>query len=1101
MMDVTKIKVLIVEDDPVISAYIVQLFTSGAFEVQTFSNGLITYNFLCETKSPPDVIILDHHLPGMNGIDIITNLKNQNINLAFIIITGQRSLELAISAMKAGAYDFVPKEPKMLEDLESMVMKVYAIHSSVLQKQNYEKELVESEEKFRNIVELSHEGIVEIDKKGIITYVNSRLCQMFGYSRSELLGTLFINYLDNDSKKIELPNLHQILEGKDFENDFKFRTKSGNDIWTIISARTTTHGATAEQSIIAMLTDITSRKKTEQKFNRQKRILNAIFEYSPVGLWMSDGHGNLIAINQYFAAKIYNADGSMTLTEGEKLYSIETDHFALAQHEPFLCEERLTFTDKQHHVLETIKSKVLDENGQLLGVVGIGIDITERKKNERIMSSLAKFPLENPTPMLRFDRNGKIRYSNKKDEELDLYLMQNFHRLFAGRISSHLDPTKSHEIEVKNGDQYFSINYTALIDNSYINLYCKNITEAKLAQEKLAESERQLKEAQRIAQLGSWEFDIEAKKTTWSDETFRILGFEPDSIQPSMQAYLELIHTDDLAAQTNYLKNSIEQGIAFDTEFKAKLKNNTIRILSSKAQPFIKNAKVIKLYGTLLDITERKHQEDELKDAKDKADSANRAKSIFLANMSHEIRTPMNAILGYSRLLAKIMTSAQQKEYIDIIETSGKNLLALINDILDLSKIEAGKLNIEYKPSSPQIIFDEIRNIFHLKAVEKGIDFYTVVDEEIPEALIIDETRLRQVLFNVVGNAIKFTDNGFVKLSVSKNYTDESLSKIDLHFEIEDSGIGIAEDQFDEIFKAFQQQKGQGNKFGGTGLGLTITKSLVEMMNGKISVESSLHKGSRFTINLFEVAIASTSSTKKTISPKEIESLTFDHSTILVVEDNDFNMHLMKTILELKKIKVLTAGNGERAIEILLSIPIDLILMDMKMPIMDGYTATKIIKENQKISNIPLIALTAEVMKDDKERIKSIGCDGFLSKPVDELELFDELKKFLPFTQKQQLNLSQSFKPLLNGIDETKYDEIENIIQNELLVEWQTLAASMVLHKWRSFADKIIAFALKYKLEILETYGSQIIDNIENFNIVELKKNTQIFKQLVEKLK
>ena len=341
--------------------------------------------------------------------------------------------------------------------------------------------------------------------------------------------------------------------------------------------------------------------------------------------------------------------------------------------------------------------------------------------------------------------------------------------------------------------------------------------------------------------------------------------------------------------------------------------------------------------------------------AKQEAILANKAKSEFLANMSHEIRTPMNAILGFAEILESEINDPALQDYINAISSSGKALLGIINDILDLSKIEAGKIELNYHPVNPTSLINEVSQIFKHRASEKQIEFILNVDPTIPKSIIIDDIRLRQILINLVGNALKFTDNGYVKLSVKNEFESNNGSSIDLQFIVEDTGMGIPENQIEKIFEAFEQQKNQDiNKYGGTGLGLTITNRLVKMMGGIISVESTEGKGSFFKVALKNIQINKEITPEIATAEVDVQNIHFAKSVILVVDDIKNNRTLIRTFLRNNNIEIEQAENGVEALEKIKTRKPDLILMDLKMPLMDGFEATKILKEDPDFKSIPV---------------------------------------------------------------------------------------------------------------------------------------------------
>jgi PAS domain S-box-containing protein len=521
-----------------------------------------------------------------------------------------------------------------------------------------------------------------------------------------------------------------------------------------------------------------------------------------------------------------------------------------------------------------------------------------------------------------------------------------------------------------------------------------DVTEQVVAKRKIEESERNLRQIldtmpQKITNADT-EGNVIYFNKKWLDDT----GLEFEKLKG--WGWEKVIHPDDLEMTKTNWNDSFKTGEIFDMECRIINKEGAYKWHLSRALPIKDEKGKIKMWvGTNTDIHEQKDAKYKAETAQLAAEDAMQAKQQFLSNMSHEIRTPMNAIIGFTSVLLKSKLEKTQEEYLTAIKVSGDALLVLINDILDLAKVDAGKMTYEQIPFNLATSLSSMLQLFDIKLKEKNLELEEKFDKAIPKIIMGDPMRLRQIILNLISNAVKFTEVGKITMCVA--LMEQDAEKITIEFTVTDTGIGIHKNKLEHIFDDFGQATYENSRlYGGTGLGLTIVKKLIEQQDGTIQVESELGKGSAFS---FQLSFAKTNQKIKheteQVSNKQVD---IKNISVLVAEDMPLNQLLIKILLTDFGFEVDIADNGKIAIEKLQQKKYDLVLMDLQMPEMNGFDATDHVRKKMK-SNIPIIALTADVTSIDVEKALSVGMNDYISKPIDEQLLYSKIIEVLQKTE------------------------------------------------------------------------------------------------------
>ena len=793
------------------------------------------------------------------------------------------------------------------------------------------QELRSSEERFRTLSHSSPVGIVETDAAGDCLYTNPHWQSITGLTLEESLGEGWTRAIHPDDAAAVVAEWQEVAaEAREFNMEFRFQQASGDVRWVRAKSTVIRENGTVTGHV-RTVEDITEQRRAEA----ERQVISEIVQ----GVTTTTNLDELLDLVWHSIRKLLYAENCFVA-----LHDPATDlmHFEF-------WVDKVDPAPPPLPLGEGVSSHVLRTGQPLL--------LTEALK-------------------IRLFEQGEVKQSGSDSASWLGVPLRIPQRTIGVLVVQHY--------EKKNAYSQRDIDFLSSVGDQVALAI-----ERKRAEEKLKRSEARLAEAQQVARVGSWEWDVITRKLSWSDEEFRLFGFSPGEFEPTYEHYLSCVHPDRHETVDDIDRGPTQQK-SNGSDSQVIWPDGEVRILHNRENTLAdETGKIIRLFGTSQDVTELRQKEDELLLAKSAAETATRTKSEFLANMSHEVRTPMNGVIGMTGLLLDTDLNAEQRKFAETIQSSGESLLTVINDILDFSKIEAGKLAFEELDFD---LHDAVHGSLELlaqRAESKGLELACLLESNVPVHLRGDPGRLRQVLINFVGNAIKFTEDGEVVVTISLESQTEGDAF--LRFEIKDTGIGIPEEAQSRLFQAFSQADGSTTrKYGGTGLGLAISKQLIERMHGTAGVKSVPGEGSLFWFTARLTKQPESAHPTLGIGEELVDL------RVLIVDDNETNCQILQHQTRAWKMRSGAATNAAEALAELRSAraagdPYRLVLLDLQMPGTDGLTLARSIKGETELAGVRLVLLSSLGGRVGAEELKVAGIETCLVKPIKQSLLFDSI--------------------------------------------------------------------------------------------------------------
>lgn len=925
---------------------------------------------------------------------------------------------------------------------------IFVVAHDITQQKLAQEKLQKNEKKLRELTESLPEMICELDTKGVVTYANRFAINKFGYHEDEVLNgnfSIMQVFQKSDWKRVK-SNIGKIFSGEEVASkEYDVQTKNGST-FPVIVYTTPMYELDKIVGLRGVMFDISDRKKQEQEIEhnlQQQMLLSQIsLSYNTLSDLEEKTKAALQLIGEHLqVSRVYifedSADGNFTSNTYE------------------WCSEGVDaqIEDLQEIPYDVIPSwrKMLKEDKIIFSedINKLPKDIIEILEPQGIKSILVLPLTENDRQIgfVGFDEN--IRNRNWRTSEIELL------RTISNLISHNFlrQRTQNNLVKSEHENRVIIDSIPDVIIHANVNGHIKSLKSAQ-----------------------SSNLSILIKNPT-SDSIEKI--FNPKLSAQFLQAIEKCLIKSEYQFE---FKNLNWDELEFYEARLVKLNNEEVLII-------------------IRDVTLIKENEKQLEIAKNKAEEASRMKSEFLANVSHEIRTPLNAILGFSQWLYDNVENNSHKGYLKSILNSGRSLLEIINDILELSKLESDRIDIELNPTNFREILDDIKMSFAEEVNRKGLTFKVSTEDSVPEYVMTDELRFYQIIFNLVSNAVKFTEKGYVHVwaRAVKSNTENEIS---LHISVEDTGIGIKQEEQETIFDSFLQlDDTKTKKHGGTGLGLTIVDRLVKKLGGEIHFTSKAGIGSTFTIIFNNVKVDTTiyNELPQAEVAGETKNLVLGPCTIMIVDDVDYNREVLKTLVDAPDVKYIESDDGSDALVKLNVEKPDIIFMDIRMSGLDGIEATRLIKNDDNIKEIPIIAFSASTMKSRSELLELLF-DDILLKPVFKRNLDRILSKFLGDKYVSKENKDEQLVELTQVIDKDQLEKLPEMIKklkSVYLPKWNLLKGDLVIYEIEDFKNELEKFSQEFKCTTVGRFCTDLDVGLNTFDIELIEKKLNEFPEII----